>query len=145
MGYCETMLKDIKIYTTDKYWMQIFTDLGAVVSDNPNSADVVFDDSDLDAPISLLDLQRFILDRIENRDIIHQIFGADVMLSNLQHKLVVCLYKNPNINMRDLKKMLGILPGVASHVVENAIYQLRKIYGRDFIQNVDGKYKIGLV
>ena len=143
VGYCEIMLSNIKVYTTDKYWTHIFTDLGAIISDPPKDADVVFDNLNLDAPISLTDLKRVILDKIENRDIIQRIFGRDVVLPNLQHRLVVCLDKNPNITMRDLKKMLGILPNVSTHAVENAVYQLRKVYGRDFIQNINGKYKIG--
>ncbi len=143
VGYCEIMLSNIKVYTTDKYWTHIFTDLGAIISDTPKDADVVFDNLNLDAPISLTDLKRVILDKIENRDIIQRVFGRDVVLPNLQHRLVVCLDKNPNITMRDLKKMLGILPDVSTHAVENAVYQLRKVYGRDFIQNINGKYKIG--
>ena len=137
------MLSNIKVFTTDKYWTRIFTDLGAIISDTPQSADVVFDDVDLDAPISLTDLKRIIFDKIENRDIIHRVFGRDVILPDLQHRVIVCLDKNPNITMRDLKKMLGILPDVSTHAVENAVYQLRKVYGRDFIQNINGKYKIG--
>ena len=137
------MLDNIKIYTTDKYWMRILTDLGAVISDTPDNADVVFDDIDLAAPISLVDLQQIIFDKIGNRDIIQRIFGRDVFLPDLQHKTVVCLYKNPGITMRQLKRRLGILPDVSTHAVENAVYQLRKIYGRDFILNVNGKYKIG--
>lgn len=143
VGYCEIMLNNIKVYTTDKYWSHIFTDLGAIISDTPKNADVIFDDILLNAPISLTDLKRIILNKIENRDIIQRVFGHDVVLPNLQHKTIVCLCKNPGISMRDLKKMLGILPDVSTHAVENAIYQLRKVYGRDFIQNINGKYKIG--
>ena len=45
--------------------------------------------------------------------------------------------------MRELKDLIGVLPNVTTHAVENAVYQLRKMYGYDIIQNIDGKYKIG--
>jgi len=139
------MLGNIKIYTADKYWNQIFVDLGACLADSANVADIDFDSIGIDAPISIIDLQNLIFDCVNNTDIIRDIFGKYVVLPVLQHKIVVLLYKNPNISMRDLKNALGLLPDVATHTVENAIYQLRKIYGRDFIQNTDGKYKIGRV
>lgn len=143
MGYCETMFKGIKIYTSDKYWNHIFTDLGADIVDSGNTADVVFDDIDVKAPVSLAELQNIIFNRRNNTDIIQKIFGTDVVLSGLQHRIVVLLYKNPGITMRELKDALGVAPDVATHAVENAVYQLRKIYGRDFIQNIDGGYRIG--
>ena len=137
------MLENIKVYTSDKYWNQIFTDLGAVVIDNPNAADVVFDDIDITAPISVIDLQNIIFDCINNTDIINKVFGKYVVLPSLQHKIIVLLYKNPNMTMSEIKTALGVLPDVATHTVENAIYQLRKIYGHDIIKNINGKYKIG--
>lgn len=139
------MLGDIKIYTSDKYWNQIFTDLGAVVVDSPNLADVNFDDIKPKSPISVINLKNLLFDQMDNTDIIRDVFGKYIVLPILQHKIVVLLYKNPNISMRDLKNALGLLPDVATHTVENAIYQLRKVYGHDFIQTTDGKYKIGRV
>ena len=141
--YCEIMLSNVKIYTSDLYWNRILTDLGAVVVDNPNIADVVFDDIDINTPISVVDLQKIIFDCMNNLDIIRDIFGVDVILPSLQHKIVVLLYKNPDITMNELKNALGLMPGVTTHAVETAVYQLRKKYGRDFIQNINGKYKIG--
>ena len=143
MGYCENMFKGIKIYTSDKYWNHIFTDLGADIVDSKNTADVVFDDVNIDAPVSIPDLQNIIFNRCNNTDIIHKVFGKDVTLSALQHRIIVLLYKNPDIPMRELKGALGLAPDVATHAVETAIYQLRKIYGRDFIQNIDGGYRLG--
>ena len=137
------MLNNAKIYTSDKYWNQIFSDLGAVVVDTPNVADVVFDDVNITTPVSVMDLQNIICDYINNTDIICNVFGKYVVLPALQHKIVVLLYKNPNMTMSELKNALGVLPDVATHAVENAIYQLRKVYGHDIIQNNDGKYKIG--
>lgn len=143
MGYCGTMLRNVKIYSSDRYWNQIFTDLGADFAESLNVADVVFDSTRVKKPISIPDLKKLIFDSLNSVDIIRQIFGKDVVLPTLQHKIAILLYKNPNISMPDLKKALGISTDVTSHAVENAIYQLRKIYGRDFIQNINGKYRIG--
>lgn len=137
------MIENIRIYTADKYWNQIFTDLGAAVVDSPSIADVVFDDIDIDMPVSIIDLQNIILNCVNNTDIIHDIFGTDVTLSNLQRKLIVMLYKNPDITMRDLKTVLGVMPNITTHAVETAVYQLRKKYGHNFILNNHGKYRIG--
>lgn len=137
------MMENIRIYTSDKYWHQIFSDLGLIVVDSPNLADVVFDDIDVETPISIMNLQTLILNHVDNADIIHKIFGKDVVLSNLQRKLIVFLYKNPDITMRELKIALGVSPDITTHSVETAIYQLRKKYGHNFIINTNGKYKIG--
>lgn len=137
------MVENTRIYTSDKYWRQIFADLGMIIVDSPNLADIVFDDIDIETPISVMNLQTLILNHVDNADIIHKIFGKDVVLSNLQRKLIVFLYKNPNITMRELKTALGMSPDITTHSVETAIYQLRKKYGHDFIINENGKYKIG--
>lgn len=139
------MLNNIKIYTNDKYWTQILTDLGAVITDSQNIADIVFDDIDIQTPISIPELQQIVLDCANNTDIIGKIFGKNIYLPALQHKIVVLLYKNDGLNLADLKSALGVSPDITTHVVENAIYQLRKTYGREFIVNENGKYKIGRV
>ena len=137
------MIENVKIYATDGYWRHIFTDLGATVVDAPNVADVIFEDDDIKLPISVSHLESIILNRLDNRDIIKDVFGKYTILPSLQHKVIIALYKNPDISINELKKLLGVLPNVATHTVENAIYQLRKNYGHDFIQNIKGKYKIG--
>jgi len=139
------MLDNIKIYTSDKYWNHILTDLGANLVDAPDVADVVFDDININAPVSVDDLQSIILSHFNNNDIIVDVFGHSVVLSELQRKIVVALYKNPNIQMRELKLAVGVMPDVATHSVENAIYQLRKTFGHDFILNENGGYKIGRI
>lgn len=139
------MLNNIRIYTNDKYWTQILTDLGAVITDSQNIADIVFDDIDIQTPISIPELQQIMLDCANNTDIIGKIFGKNVYLPALQHKIVVLLYKNGGLNLADLKSALGVSPDITTHVVENAIYQLRKTYGHEFIVNENGKYKIGRV
>ena len=137
------MMENIRIYTSDKYWRQIFIDLGVVVVDFPNLADVVFDDINIDTPISIPNLQTLVLNNIDNSAIVQSVFSKDVVLSNLQRRLIVFIYKKPDITMRELKLALGVSPEIATHAVETAIYQLRKKYGHDFIINKNGKYKIG--
>ena len=139
------MLENIKVFTSDKYWNHILSDLGVCIVDNPDIADVIFDDIKIHTPISVNDLQKLILSNYNNNDIIVDVFGGDVVLPELQRKIVVALYKTPNININDLKKAVGLSPDITTHSVENAIYQLRKIYGRDFILNENGGYKIGRI
>lgn len=139
------MAENIKIYATDEYWQHILADLGMTVVDAPNVADVVFDDLDITEPVSIQHLKSVIFDSLDNRDIIKSVFGQYVVLPALQRKTVVLLYKNPDVTINELKKLLGVLPNVTTHTVENAIYQLRKNYGHDFIINIKGKYKIGRI
>lgn len=139
------MAENIKIYATDEYWQHILADLGMTVVDAPNVADVVFDDLDITEPVSIQHLKSVIFDSLDNRDIIKSVFGQYVVLPALQRKIVVLLYKNPDVTINELKKLLGVLPNVTTHTVENAIYQLRKNYGHDFIINIKGKYKIGRI
>lgn len=137
------MLENIKVFTSDKYWNHILSDLGMYVVDNPLIADVIFDDINVNMPISVDVLQDIILSKFNNNDIILTVFGHDVVLPELQRKIIVALYKNPDININDLKRMVGFMPDITTHSVENAIYQLRKTYGHDFIINENGGYKIG--
>jgi len=137
------MFENIKIYATDKYWQHIFCDLGAMVVSSPKIADVVFDDIDVTLPVSIAQLKSIILNHQDNQDIIKEIFGKYVILPTLQHKIIIALYKNPDITIGELKELLGVLPNMTTHTVENAIYQLRKNYGHDFIKNTKGKYTIG--
>ena len=137
------MVENVKIYATDECWQHIFRDLGATVVDNPKMADIVFDDIDISLPVSVAHLKSIIFNCQDNQDIIKGIFGKYVILPTLQHKIIVALHKNPDITIAELKELLGVLPNVTTHTVENAIYQLRKNYGHDFIKNVGGKYRIG--
>lgn len=139
------MLNNIKIYTADKCWNHIFADLGANLVCAPELADVLFDDIKINTPISFDDLQNLILNQFNKNDIIVNIFGHDVVLPELQRKIVIALYKKPYIQMRELKLAVGLLPDVATHSVENAIYQLRKKFGHGFIVNENGGYKIGRI
>lgn len=134
-----------KIYTSDTYWRHIFADLGVALAESPNESDVNFDEIDVKTPISVLDLKNIVLNRFENSDIIREILGKNTVLPVLSRRILVLLYKNNGLTMRELKELLGISPEITSHTVENAIYQLRKTFGHDLIQNIGGKYKIGRV
>ena len=137
------MADNIKIYATDEYWRHIFTDLGATVVDVKNIADVVFDNLNMSLPISISHLKSIVFKSLDNQEIIKNIFGEYIILPVLQHKIIITLYNNPNISINELKNLIGVLPNITTHTVENAIYQLRKKYGHDFIINTKGKYKIG--
>ena len=139
------MLENIKVYTADKYWNHILTDLGACIIDSPDVADVMFDDIEMQTPVSVDVLQQNIVAQFNNNDIIRAVFGKDAVLPNLQRKIIVALYNKPNIKMRDLKLAVGLSPDITTHCVENAIYQLRKTFGHDFILNENGGYKIGRI
>ena len=139
------MMEKIKIYTSDKYWNRILMDLGACVVDSSDVADVIFDDINFNAPISVDELQNIILSVFNNNDIIRDVFRRDVVLPELQRKIIVALYKNPNIQISELKMAVGLSPDITTHSVENAIYRLRKTYGHDFIINENGGYKIGRI
>ncbi len=139
------MLGNVKIYTSDKYWNHILADLGACLVETPDVADVVFDELSINAPISVDDLQSLVVSQFNNNDIIANVFGRDVALPALQRKIIVALYKKPNIQMRELKLAVGLSPDITTHSVENAIYQLRKTFGHDFILNEKGGYKIGRI
>ena len=139
------MLGNVKIYTSDKYWNHILADLGACLVETPDIADVIFDELSINAPISVDDLQSLVVSQFNNNDIIANVFGRDVALPALQRKIIVALYKKPNIQMRELKLAVGLSPDITTHSVENAIYQLRKTFGHDFILNEKGGYKIGRI
>lgn len=139
------MLSGILIYTTDPVWEKIVTDLSATVTTDIKTADINIDSMDITLPVSSLDLAAQILNIIDQKQqkIISEIFGAAVTLPQLQRKIVVLLYRCGGMSAGQLKDVLGIAPDVATHTIDTAIYQLRKMYGKDFIKNENGKYSIG--
>lgn len=137
------MLTGIRIYSSDVVWRNILADLNAVVLDAPDTAEVNLDDISLEIPISALDLKAVILSALDNTKILQDIFGKAVYLPQLQAQIVVWLYKTGGLSLNALKKVLGYMPNMTTHAVDTAIYQLRKNYGKDFIQNKNGVYIIG--
>ncbi|MDW2974485.1 MAG: hypothetical protein R8M70_00280 [Alphaproteobacteria bacterium] len=137
------MLNGVRIYTSDTIWRQILTDFGATVLDVPNSMDINFDNLHIVPPLNSMELKTVILNAGDQATILRAVFGTDVFLSHQQSLIVVALYKSGGMTMHDLKNVLGYAPDVATHTIDTAIYQLRRTYGREFIINTNGVYRIG--
>jgi hypothetical protein len=137
------MLNGVRIYTSDKIWRQILADFGATVTDVPAVTDINFDKFKIADTISPLQLKSLILSAVDNSDLLYNLFGKSVSLPDLQARIVVLLSKTGGVSYTDLKSMLGFMPGVATHTIDTAIYQLRQKFGREFIENINGVYKIG--
>ena len=137
------MLNGIRIYSADPFWRNILNDLGATVLDVPNATGLNFDSLNIIMPISPLQLKAALLDAADSSNIIRKIFKTNVRLSNLHTQIVVQLYKSGGMSSGTLKSVLGYSPDTTTHTVDTAIYQLRKMYGHDFIINENGIYRIG--
>lgn len=137
------MLKGIRVYTSDPVWRLILGDMGAVITDNAAVADVNIDDLNIEQPISPMMLKSAILSAIDSGDVLRRVFGRDVTLPHLQGQIVQLLYKNGGMSVAAIKDALGYSPGASTHVVDTAIYQLRRTFGHDFIINQDGAYHLG--
>ncbi len=124
------MLNGIRIFVSDNAWRKILDDLGAVVVDKPAGADVNLDALGIDAPIHPMELKAIVLDAMDVGPMMMRIFGKN-------------LYQSYGMTGADLRAAIGVAPDVTTHAVDNAIYQLRKTFGRDFIQNKNGVYTIG--
>ncbi|MCQ2599693.1 MAG: hypothetical protein MJ187_04985 [Alphaproteobacteria bacterium] len=139
------MFDGIRIFSSDVFWRQILADLGAVVLDGPNTADVNMDVLDIPRPIDIMDLQVAILNAMDRSKIIRKVFGRPVSLSPMQEQIIAILEKSGGVGANDLKVALGYSPDAATHAVDTAIYQLRHKYGRDFILQNNGIYTIGRI
>lgn len=137
------MLSGIRIYTSDIIWRQILADLGACVLDSPSVTDINLDNIEISDALSVLELKSLLLDLSDNSTILTQIFGKNVVLPRIQAKILVCLYKTGGMTAVQLKDALGYASDASTHTVDTAIYQLRRIYGREFIQNNNGVYSLG--
>ena len=137
------MLNGTRIYSSDSVWRHILSDFGAVVLDAPNSVDINFDDIAPTAPITPLELKTLILNAGDNNSLIQQIIGDDVSLPPIQAQIIVLLAKSGGMTTSQLKLSLGYAPDVATHTVDTAIYQLRRMFGHSFIINTNGVYTLG--
>lgn len=138
-----TMLKGVRIYTSDTLWRQILGDLGATVLDAPTAADVNFDAIDVPDKVTPIQLKALILGAVDNTGIIKRLVGDDVTLPRMQAQIVAALYKTGGMSATEIKTALGYLPNTATHTVDTAIYRLRRTFGRDFIINDGGIYRLG--
>ncbi len=139
------MLTDIRIFSSDIVWQNIFTDLNATLVSDEKLADVNIDNLSLTQPLTLLELKSVILGAVDNSKILFDIFGKNVSLAANQQQIVILLYKTGGLSMADLKNALGVKAGVVSHIIDAAIYQLRQTFGRDFIEYNQGIYSIGRI
>lgn len=139
------MLSGIKIFSSDAVWQHIVAELGATVTTDSVLCDVNLDALNLELPISPARLKSVIIAEMDNTKIIDAIFGRPVLLSDTQAKILTLLYKTGGMSANDLKIALGYAPDATTHSVETAIYGLRKIYGHDFIKNIDGIFTLGRV
>lgn len=137
------MLNGVRIYASDTIWRQILTDFGATVLDAPTTTDINFDNLNISSPLTPMELKSAILNANDNASVLREIFGADVSLPRLQAQIIVSLYKSGGMTGNELKAALGYAPDVATHTIDTAIYQLRRTYGRGFIVNTNGVYRIG--
>ena len=137
------MLSGVRIYTSDNIWRQILTDFGAIVLDDANLTDLNFDDLEIKSQITALQLKSAVLSAADTGRVLFQIFGKNVSLSRIQSELLVLLHKTGGMSAADLKVALGYSPNATTHVVDTAVYQLRRAYGHEFILNNNGVYKIG--
>ena len=137
------MLSGMRIYTSDSVWCQILGDLGAIVTDVAGATDINFDKLNLKQPVTITELKAAVLDASDNDSVINELLGKNAKLTRLQKMLVVALHKSGGMNGEELKVALGYAPDATTHTVDTAVYQLRKIYGHEFIKNDCGVYKIG--
>lgn len=137
------MLQDIRIFTTDEIWRQIVSAMSATIVNDVLRADVNLDAMDIEPGISALELKALILNTMESNQqkIVDCIFGRPVHLSALQMQIVILLYQTGGMSAHELRSILA--PDMTTHTIDTAIYQLRKLYGRDFVKNENGKYLIG--
>lgn len=137
------MLNGVRIYASDTIWRQILTDFGATVLDAPNPTDINFDNLNVSGPITPLELKSLILNANDDAAVLRDVFGTDVVLPRIQAQIVIALRKSGGMTGNELKASLGYAPDVATHTIDTAIYQLRRTYGRGFIINTNGVYRIG--
>lgn len=140
------MLDGIRIFSSDKVWRHILGDLGAVVLDEMDNNAINFDDIAPNKPVSIDELKTLILNNLNNNTkILQSVFGKNVPgLSDVQERVIVALVQSGGMTGAELKRTLDYMP-IATHTIDTAIYNLRKLYGRNFIILDKGVYKIGTV
>ncbi|MBD5389221.1 hypothetical protein HDR63_03120 [bacterium] len=137
------MLNGISVFTRDAVWRRILTELGATVTDEVRAADVDLDALGLGPGVTPVALKAALMAAQGSGRVLADLFGHAVVLPGLQARVVVALVKSGGMRGAELKAALGYSPDAATHAIDTAIYQLRRTYGRDFIQNDGGVYRIG--
>lgn len=129
----------------DAVWREILRDLNATVLDVPNGGAVDFDALNVAPGINMMDLKALILAANDNTDVLLRVCGTPTRLPRLHAEIVALLYKTGGISINGIKDAIGYAPDATTHVIDNAIYQLRRTYGRDFIINDNGVYRLGRI
>lgn len=139
------MLNGIRVFSNNPVWRHILSELGATVVDVPSVLDVNLDKIPIDGAITPDELKSIIVQHADHTKILESVFGKNVpQLSDMQQCVIVSLVCSGGMTGSELKNNLAHMP-VATHTIDNAIYELRKLYGRDFILLENGVYKIGTV
>lgn len=135
------MFNGISFWTDDKIWRGILNDLGAEFAPR-DIADVVFKSNKKFSPAEL-NTEFLHLADLHESETIKKICG-NIKLSGAQKKIIMTLHRfgGNGIDVSALQQQLGYAPGAATNAVGTAIYQLRKIFGKDFIKNEGGKYRL---
>ncbi|MCL2017255.1 MAG: hypothetical protein FWG80_00565 [Alphaproteobacteria bacterium] len=139
------MLTGITFWTDDEIWRGILTDLGAsfVASD---AADLIFNPKEYAGVMNLLELKSKIMADIDTllTRAVHRTKGKNPNLSRYQAKIITLLERAGGAGVRadTLRAAMGYSPGVNTRALDTAIYNLRKIFGTDFIKTENGKYKL---
>ncbi len=139
------MLSGVRVFSSDHIWRQILSDLNANVLDAVGATDLNLDTLHIPVPVSCLELKAIILGAGDNTHILNRVFRRRVSLSGLQSRIVVALYQTGGMRLNELKDTLGYAPDTSTHAVDTAIYQLRRMFGHEFIINNDGVYKLGRI
>ena len=138
------MLDGIRIYSSNAVWRHILSELGATVSDTPDATYLDFDSLNIIEPATPIIIKTAIQNAVDgNIQILRNILGCNVQLPYIQAQIIIMLYKSGGMSAADLRTTLGYSPNANTHAVDTAIYQLRKTFGRQFIINENGVYKIG--
>ena len=139
----KNMLNGIRIFSSDPVWRQIVSELDAAVFDAPELADVNIDTLDMAPGITIPELKVAIVAATDNDAVVRQIFGPGVTVPPSLARVAVLLHKSGGMTAGQLRDALGYSRDATTHAIEAAIYQLRRVFGRDFIQNNDGVYRLG--
>ena len=137
------MLTGVRIYSSDTVWRQILRELNADVLETPTKIDLNFEDLNIKHRITPLELKEIIIRSMDNDEILQKIFGYPVHLSRIKSQILIALYKTGGMTGAELKNALGYAPNTSTHTIDTAIYQLRRTYGNNFIENTNGVYSIG--
>lgn len=139
------MLDGIRIFSSDDVWREILRDMGATVVDAMVPGVVNMDAITPNGPVTMDALKNLILENLDNAKILRSVFGDNVpVLSDVQEGVIVALVRSGGMSGTVLKHALDYMP-ISTHAIDTAIYNLRKLYGRDFIVLENGVYKIGSV